>query len=342
MHDEVAVGQAVTLKIVFVALGAATDPTTVTLVQTSPTGATTTWTYAAATITKDGTGRYSRTVAPSSAGVWTYTWTAAGTVESTSTVRLLVGHTVTDGPCEPWADADAIFAVPPLTGVAAASRDYALAVECVAAASRILFALTGRRYPGICRAVVRPCRRSWGWCSCFTDDRAYCRCGAGVDEIVLGSGYPLVGVAEVRVDGTALASSAYRIDDDTSLVRIDGGSWPTSQDLSADPASDPATFQVTYWYGRNAPPDGVLAARHLAAQLYAASTAGVECSLPQQVRSKTLQGVELELIGPEDFTDGETGIETVDRFLQADRYGIANQGLAVVSPDYHPSERWAG
>lgn len=340
MHAQIAVGDSVTLRAVFVdASGAATDPTTVALAVTNPAGSVTTYTYALATVTKDGTGRYSKALTLTSAGVWSYTWTAAGTVDDVQSGRLLVGKTVTDGPCEPWCDPQTIFSVPPLTGVAEASKSYGLATEAVDAASRILFALTSRRYPGICQAVIRPCRRSWGWCWCFSADSAMCRCGSGISEITLGAGYPLVAVSEVLIDGATVDASTYRVDDDSVLVRTDGNTWPYGQNLANDPASEVDTFQVTYFYGRNAPPDGILAARHLAAQLYSASTTGVDCALPQRIRSKTLQGVDLEFLGPEDFDDGQTGVETVDRFLDADRYGVANQGTTIVAPGYCASER---
>ena len=59
-----------TLTNTFAVSGVATDPTTVTLAITDPTGTTTTYTYAAAEITKDSTGVYHKDITCSSAGVW--------------------------------------------------------------------------------------------------------------------------------------------------------------------------------------------------------------------------------------------------------------------------------
>jgi hypothetical protein len=56
----------------------ATDPTTVSLVITDPTQASTTYTYAASTITKVSTGVYRKDVPCSIDGTWTYEWTGTG------------------------------------------------------------------------------------------------------------------------------------------------------------------------------------------------------------------------------------------------------------------------
>lgn len=55
-----------------------TDPTTVTLVITDPTGTATSYTYAAGEITKDATGVYHKDLACSAAGVWQYVWVGTG------------------------------------------------------------------------------------------------------------------------------------------------------------------------------------------------------------------------------------------------------------------------
>lgn len=56
-----------------------TDPSAVSLAVTDPTGSTTTYTYAGATITKTTTGVYTKDIACSTAGVWQYVWTGSGT-----------------------------------------------------------------------------------------------------------------------------------------------------------------------------------------------------------------------------------------------------------------------
>ncbi len=63
-----------TLTNTFTVAGAPTDPSTVSLVVTDPTQASTTYTYAAAQITKTGTGVYTKDIPCTLAGTWTYEW----------------------------------------------------------------------------------------------------------------------------------------------------------------------------------------------------------------------------------------------------------------------------
>lgn len=63
-----------TLTNTFKVNGTATDPTTVTLTITDPTGAVTAYTFAAAQITKTGTGVYTKDIPCTVAGEWTYEW----------------------------------------------------------------------------------------------------------------------------------------------------------------------------------------------------------------------------------------------------------------------------
>lgn len=68
-----------TLTNAFAVAAAPTDPTAVSLTITTPAGVATTYTYAAAEITKSGTGIYTKDLACSEAGVWLYLWTGTGT-----------------------------------------------------------------------------------------------------------------------------------------------------------------------------------------------------------------------------------------------------------------------
>jgi len=60
--------------------GAPTDPGTISLTVTDPTGTATTYTYAASQITKTGTGVYTKDIACSIDGTWTFQWTGTGAV----------------------------------------------------------------------------------------------------------------------------------------------------------------------------------------------------------------------------------------------------------------------
>lgn len=60
--------------------GVATDPTTISLTVTDPTQTSTTYTYAESQITKTSTGVYTKDIACSTDGTWTYEWTGTGAV----------------------------------------------------------------------------------------------------------------------------------------------------------------------------------------------------------------------------------------------------------------------
>lgn len=67
--------------------GTATDPTTISLVITDPTGSSTTYTYAATEITRTGTGAYRKDISCAStvAGIWTAVWVGTGTAADVAT-----------------------------------------------------------------------------------------------------------------------------------------------------------------------------------------------------------------------------------------------------------------
>lgn len=73
--------------------GVATDPSTVSLTLTDPTGAATTYTYAAAQITKDATGVYHKDVTCSLAGEWQYQWIGTGAATDTTVGTFTVQET---------------------------------------------------------------------------------------------------------------------------------------------------------------------------------------------------------------------------------------------------------
>ncbi len=256
-------------------------------------------------------------------------------------------------PCEPWAtEAD-------ICEPCASDYDGERLDEMLAAASRILYELSGRQWGGECETTVRPCsarggrwsygdgrhrpptRDESGWCGCSVPD--VCGCG-GLSQIRLL--YPVVEVSEVRVDGEIVDPAEYRVDDNRWLVRLpdSGGrhlAWPCCQDLSRE-ATEERTFEVTYTHGRQPPPDGVLAASVLACELLKSCTPSLgECRLPKRVTTITRQGVTMALIDPLDFVkEGRTGLVEVDLFLAAARQG-STPG-AVMSPDLPPYGRYTG
>lgn len=219
--------------------------------------------------------------------------------------------------CAPWCD---------LTDAPAPCSDYGFDADVYSrfalVASNILFKLSFRRYPGICRESVRPCFHA-----------ADCRC-CSLGAVVPPS-LPAVEIVSVTVDGVDLAASAYRVDNYRELVRLDTGdgitSWPCWQDQRL-PLTELGTWGYTYDYGLEPPEDGVMAAASLACQLSVAwnpATTG-ECRLPKRVTSMVRQGVSIAVLDPLDlFEQGRTGIPEVDLFLAAERMGRKDRPATV-------------
>lgn len=210
-------------------------------------------------------------------------------------------------------------------------------------ASDLLYELSGQRYPGLCEDVARPCvqcpagdgPRFYGgttelWSSASTAMFGSCGCGGDrcgcttLSELWL-TGWPLVSVEQVTIDGVVLDSSAYEINDWSRLVRVDGESWPACSD----------DFVIEFTYGVAPPAAGAAAAASLGCQLALACSGGDGCRLPQRVQSITRQGVSMVLLDPFTFfDDGRTGLYDVDLFLAA--YGPTSKkrwGGLVVNPD---------
>lgn len=329
--EQVDVGEPVELAAFFIgADGSPVNPTTIVLLITLPDGSTITKAKADCTNPTTGDFRYTQTATLE--GVWTHKWTPSnGAIQEEF---FLVGKSASDGPCDAWIGPQDLFDCAPLSAVAESDRDYGMAANAAAAASRLLYAMSGSRYPGICKTTIRPCTRQWPWgaCSCGATSHHACRCGGGtISELLLSPDFPVLGIQQVRIDGTVLASTSYRVDDDHWLVRTDGDPWPANNDLALA-ATEVGTWDVVFFVGRVAPPDGIIGAVALAVELYQGCQGG-ECALPPNVRSKVYQGTELTFIEPGDFADGETGVRQADRFLQAVRVGDAEQRTTVASPD---------
>lgn len=178
-------------------------------------------------------------------------------------------------------------------------------VDCIVA-TEILWALSGRRYPGLATRTVRPvgARHRGG------------RCGGHCDELAssLDLGPGVVTVDEVLVDGAAV--TAWTLADDRWLLRDDGQGWPSCQDIT-EPATETGTVQVTYRSGVAPPLAGEAAAGALACEL-AKARADQACQIPAKVTSIVRQGVSMEILDPTALLeDGRTGIVAVDLFLQA-------------------------
>ncbi len=206
--------------------------------------------------------------------------------------------------------------------------------DAIVAASAILYGLSGHRFSGACSTTVRPCPgRANRRAPCACRSSVVCACSS-LSQVQLRA--PVVEVTEVRVDGETLDPSAYRVDDERWLVRIDGDGWPCCQDMGLD-ADEDGTFEVTYIFGAAPPVAGQRAAASLACELVAAWTPGDEgdCRLPRKVTTITRQGVTMTVLdNPRElFEDGFTGLEEVDLWLGSLRFASQNRPMKFLSPD---------
>lgn len=190
-----------------------------------------------------------------------------------------------------------------------------------------LWEWTNKRF-GPCPVTYRPCKskcaQSGGWLWNFPIAQGRylefsCgRCGDScsckhVSEIILPG--PIAEPLEILIDGESLDLWRVRVDDWNRLVRIDGGEFPTCQNLG-DPTTDVGTWSVTIAKGEPVPAGGELVAGILACE-YAKSMCGDEsCRLPKRVTSVTRQGITIAML--DDFQKlsvGFTGIWEIDDWI---------------------------
>ncbi|WP_245600891.1 hypothetical protein [Streptomyces sulphureus] len=225
-------------------------------------------------------------------------------------------------------------------------------------ATRILWALSGRRFGPSCPITVRPCRRSctesltpsgigygvvgpWVpyigvdglWrnasvCGCRSD----CSCTELCEVQLQG---PVYDVLSVMIDGAELVPEAYRVDEPGLLVRTDDGCWPDCQDMAAACDAE-GTFCVTYRTGLPLDEAAVAAVSEYACHLAkGCGTAGGSCGCrpnPNLTRIQR-QGVEIERADPSVvYAEGRVGLPLVDQWLVAvnpGRLGSASRAYSV-------------
>lgn len=229
-----------------------------------------------------------------------------------------------------------------------------------AIASDLLWNWTNRVF-GVCEAVVRPCGATcseeftnwstyWGrgpgwdpafpgggprggmvfypvlvagrWFNIVCGCVGFCQC-TPAGPTVLSLPGPVQSVTEVRIDGAALPPDAYRVERKRWLIRLDGGTWPTCQNMLADPAADLNTFEVTYQRGIPVPIGGQVAVGRLACELALASCGSEQCALPERMTTITRQGVTVGFADTyEDLKAGGTGIYSIDTWVASTTRGV--------------------
>lgn len=264
------------------------------------------------------------------------------------------------GPCAPWTP---IFTCPDrIATTSPTATGYA-----VQAATEIVWALSGRQF-GTCSVTLRPCRREcysdqwwagtgsiwfggvnspWGYpyagpsgywfdLSCGSCSGT-CSCSE-VPEVILPS--PVYSIVNVKMDGSPMATGAYRVDNNRLLVRQDGQRWPRCNNLAVDD-THAGTWSVTALYGQPVPVSGQLAVGELACELLRAM-AGEDCRLPAGIQTIARQGVTINFQNLAELSkDGITGFDLVDRFITTANPNRLHQRSRVYSVD-RPMQRRAG
>lgn len=227
----------------------------------------------------------------------------------------------------------------------------------IQAATEVLYALSGRQFPGQQELTVRPTARpeqihdemwvrnlsyyygwgyggwsqNWLWGSCPGCNYRGC---AGSTTIGLGHS-PIISIESIQINGEILDPSSYRVDDQKWLVRQDYLTWPTCQKMYA-PLGDPATFGVDFTFGENPPIAGQNACTILSAELYKASVPSLagSCQLPKRISSITRQGVSIAVLDPMTYLEkGYLGISSIDMFIEAYNPYRQVRKPMVFSPD---------
>ncbi len=358
------IGDLVTMKTRFAnSAGVLTNPTTVTLTITDPDGVITTLTSPNVLLLNPSTGVWSSDLTLTKANVWMYRWSGTGAVVSGETGYFVVQKVgfegVKSGPCSNWISADDLTSCPGVPETASEGQ----IEQAIATASDLLWRWSGYKYGGLCFDSVRPCSQnsylegtyswdrpqgwsggwwnwipSWGYCMCQASSHRGCGCSY-LSQITLGRS-PIRGIVQVRIDGAVVSPTAYRVDDNEWLVRIDGNRWPCCQDLTlsdAVPAGGGTalnTFGVDFIWGQEPPASGIEAAIDLARETVKACVGG-DCALPEEFAQIVRQGETRINIQPTDFgrdSQGNIreGIRSVDRFLSAAPH---SRPLVIASPD---------
>lgn len=238
--------------------------------------------------------------------------------------------------------------------------DRPLFERALAWASRRVFLATGQRFFGCCLSTIRPCR-SWceapfgvvlpggfpwnawplpelpaGWMSGFVPVWA-CGCAPGGscscsswDRIPLPL-LPVREIVEVKIDGDVLPPTAYAVEAQAYLVRIDGERWPSCQDTTK-PDTEPGTWSVSYRHALDLPPEGLPLVGMYAVEL-AKRCKGGECQLPEGVRVVNRDGVDFAVSEPSEYRDqGLTGFGPVDDWVALLNGGHVSEPPRIYRP----------
>lgn len=232
-------------------------------------------------------------------------------------------------PLAPWvADAD-------VTGTDASAEQVTAAI---AVASEVLWALSGRRWPGAREDTLRVPAEPGEWhvpwpssLTLFTPGRTRgCGCHSShLDPQLPG---PITAVVSLKLGDTDVPAEQIVVED-RRVVRVKPGADATTDPLAVNLWVDDEGFyalwpsgacscgraagaELTVQWGTPPPEAGAAAAQQLATEI-AKGLSGGNCRIAGNVTSVNRQGVSV-LLDPTTFLDkGRTGVPLVDLWLQA-------------------------
>jgi hypothetical protein len=272
------------------------------------------------------------------------------------------------GPCQPYATLEDVALCGVCSGFELDGEydgdglgpDAELLTQALSWASRRVFMASGYRFFGCCETTIQPCRTScssgvsvtlpsdwpwssWPWpqlpepwlaglvpvwaCGCPSDEPCSC---TRWDRIPLPL-LPAREVVAVEIDGVPLDSSAYRLHAEGWLLRVDGGEWPSCQELGVEPGGE-GTWTVTYRHGLDLPPEAVPLVAQYACQL-AKSCRGDDCDLGPGIRVVQRAGVEFAVAEPSDYRErGLLGFGPLDDWLSLLNAGHVTEPPRIYRP----------
>ncbi len=208
------------------------------------------------------------------------------------------------------------------------------ATEAIAAASHILWALSGRKFSGTHNAVEMYDTRSGLGDENWRENMSLQGLLQieGMNAVCSNCGFPhrmrlrhqpVQRVLSVELNGEVVPTNQWALLNHSTL------GFPYSH-----LACTAMCATVTYVWGVNPPAGGRSAAAALADQFLLAWDQDDDCKLPQRVTNVTRQGVSWTILDAQDFLDeGKTGIYTIDLFLRAVNPDKARRPARVFSPD---------
>lgn len=167
-------------------------------------------------------------------------------------------------------------------------------------------------------AIWQPVLLGGEWFNLYCGRCAKQECWCEPDkQVSLSLPGPIVEVTSVVIEGVTLDPSAYRVEQNRWLIRLDGEAWPETQNLNAAPGS-PGTWEVHYTRGVAVPVGGQVAAGTLACELAKGALGDPDCGLPSRVQTVTRQGITVAVVDSfDDIKDGRTGLWSVDSWIAA-------------------------